>query len=174
MASPLDPLPPSYSLICHRLSRDGDSVSFRHKTTSRADSYLSHKKALEAGYNDTLYLNDKNELLECTRANILLILEDKIITPRLDQGILSGVTRNKIFEIAKEEGIQIEEKSVHSLYLNKAKEVFISSAIIDVMPVSRIKAEDREYKYLTAITIDKITQSYKLMIKRYIEKYKQT
>ena len=147
MASPLEKLSASYSLLAYTLSRDSKSVSFRHKTTSRADSYVAYKKALENGFNDALYVSEKNELIECTRANIFLVMEDKIITPLLESGILSGVTRAKILDIAKRNSIHIEEKNVHSLYLNKAKTVFITNAIIGLMPVSKIKLEDREYDF---------------------------
>ena len=144
MASPLEKLPGSYSLLAYTLSRDSKSASFRHKTTSRADSYVAYKKALENDCNDALYMNEKNELIECTRANIFLVMEDKIITPLLESGILSGVTRAKVLDIAKRNSIHIEEKNVHSLYLNKAQAVFITNAIIGLMPVSKIKLEDRE------------------------------
>ena len=160
IASPLDKLPSSYSLLVHTLSRDTKSISFRHKTTSRADSYMAYKKALESSFNDALYINEKNELIECTRANIFLVMEDKIITPLLESGILSGVTRSKIIEIAKRENITIEEKNVHSLYLNKAKAVFITNAIVGLMLVSRIKFEDREYSFPVDSQIISLKNAY--------------
>ena len=147
MASMLEQLPNSYSLLSYTLSRDSKSVSFRNKTTSRADSYVAYKKALESGFNDALYVNEKNELIECTRANIFLVMEDKIITPLLESGILSGVTREKIIEIAKKENITVEGKNVHSLYLNKAIDVFITNAIVGMMAVSKVKLEDTEYNF---------------------------
>ncbi len=147
MASPLEKLANSYSLLSYKLSRDSNSVSFRHKTTSRADSYVAYRKALEEGFNDALYVNEKNELIECTRANIFLVMEDKIITPLLESGILSGVTRERTIEISKKENIIVEEKNVHSLYLNKAKSVFVTNAIIGIMPVSRIQFNDKEYSF---------------------------
>ena len=103
--------------------------------------------AQSKGFNDALYLNEKNELVECTRANIFLIMEDKIITPLLESGILSGVTRAKLIDIAKKEGIIVEEKNVHCLYLNKAADVFVTNAIVGLMPVSRIKLGDKEYSF---------------------------
>src|SRR3989338_439304 len=170
MASPLEKSHSSYSLLAYTLSRDSKSVSFRHKTTSRADSYVAYKKALEEGFNDALYVNEKNELIECTRANIFLVMDDKIITPLLESGILSGVTREKIIDIAKKEGMTVEEKNVHSLYLNKAKGVFITNAIIGLMPVSRVKFEDKEYPFSDKIT--RLKNAYDTEVQEYIKSAK--
>ncbi len=172
MASPLEKSPASYSLLSYTLSRDTKSVSFRHKTTSRADSYVAYKKALEAGFNDALYVNEKNELIECTRANIFLVMEDKIITPLLESGILSGVTRERIIEIVKKENITVEEKNVHSLYLNKAKAVFITNAIIGIMPVSRVKFEDKEYSFSIDSKIVSLKNTYDAEVQEYLRSCK--
>jgi branched-subunit amino acid aminotransferase/4-amino-4-deoxychorismate lyase len=168
MTSPLEKPPSSYSLLAYTLSRDSKSVSFRHKTTSRADSYVAYKKAMESGFNDALYINEKNELIECTRANVFLVMEDKIITPLLESGILSGVTREKIFEIAKRENLSIEEKNVHSLYLNKAKGIFITNAIVGLMSVSRVKFEDKEYNFSTDSKITSLRNAYDGEVMEYI------
>lgn len=168
IASGLDNLPVSYSLLGWTLSRDSNSVSFRHKTTSRADSYVAYKKALEDGYDDAIYLNEKNELVECTRANIFLVTGDKIITPLLESGILSGVTRSKILEIAKQKNLEIEEKIVHSLYLNRSYEVFITNAVIGIMPVSKIKLSDRELSFNSRYITDQVKKAYELLVKDYV------
>jgi branched-subunit amino acid aminotransferase/4-amino-4-deoxychorismate lyase len=168
IASGLDNLPVSYSLLGWTLSRDSNSVSFRHKTTSRADSYVAYKKALEDGYDDAIYLNEKNELVECTRANIFLVTGDKIITPLLESGILSGVTRSKILEIAKQKNLEIEEKIVHSLYLNRSDEVFITNAVIGIMPVSKIKLSDRELSFNSRYITDQVKKAYELLVKDYV------
>lgn len=169
LASPRAVPPSSYSLLAKKLSRDSNSISFRHKTTSRADSFFLYKEAQNLGFNDVLYLNERNELIECTRANIFLIMEDKIITPLLTSGILSGVTRSKVIEIAKKEGIQIEEKNVHSLYLNKAKSVFITSAIVGIMLVSKIELDDKKYSFSTDTVSTRLRSSYDAEVEQYIK-----
>lgn len=171
MASPLEKLPEAYSLMTYTLGRDSKSVSFRHKTTSRADSYVAYKKASENGFNDALYISEKNELIECTRANIFLVMEDKIITPLLESGILSGVTRSKVLEILKSDEVEVEEKNVHSLYLNKAKNVFITNAIIGIMQISRIKLDDREYDFSRDSIVTKLKNAYDICVQEYLGKH---
>lgn len=168
LAYQLDKLQSSFLLLGKVLSRDTNSVSFRYKTTSRADSYVAYKEAIENGFNDVLYLNEKNELVECTRANIFLSMEDKIITPILESGILSGITREKIIEIARNEGIIIEEKNVHSLFLNKAQGVFTTNAIIGVMPVSKVKTIDKEYNFNLDSKTIKLKNAYDGAVVEYL------
>ena len=170
MALPFDKLSVSYTLLGKTLSRDANSVSFKHKTTSRADSYRAYMDAQSKGFNDALYSNEKNELIECTRANIFLVMEDKIITPLLESGILSGVTREKVIDIAKKEGIAVEEKNVHCLYLNKAIDVFITNAIVGVMPVSRIVLSDKEYTFSKSSMLVKLKNAYDTSVQEYLKK----
>ncbi|GEM_PF-1166220 len=165
-----DVLPQSYSLLGYKLGRDFNSISFKHKTTSRADSYFAYKLAQNLGFNDALYLNENNELVECSRANIFLVMGDKIITPLLETGILSGVTRSKVLAIAKKSSIEIEEKHVNSLFLKMAKGVFITNAIISIMPVSKIKLEDKEYNFLTSSQIIDLQNAYRAELEEYLKK----
>lgn len=170
LTMPLENLPSSYKLLGKKLERDPISISFRHKTTSRADSYLAYKDAMEKGFNDVIYLNEKNELVECSRANIFLIMQDKIITPRLESGILSGVTRSKLLDISKDASLQVEEKNVHSLYLNKAKSVFVTNAIIGLMQVSKIVLEEKEYVFPDDKVITDLKKIYDSNILQYVSK----
>ncbi len=170
LTMPLENLPSSYKLLGKKLERDPISISFRHKTTSRADSYLAYKNAMEKGFNDVIYLNEKNELIECSRANIFLIMQDKIITPRLESGILSGVTRSKLLQIAKDVSLQVEEKNVHSLYLNKANSVFVTNAIIGLMRVSKVVIEDKEYSFSDDKVIIDLKKIYDSNVLKYINK----
>ena len=168
---PVDKLIPSYILLACTLSRDPNSVSFRHKTTSRADSFVVFKRAQEEGFNDAVYLNERNELIECTRANIFVVLQDKIITPLIESGILQGVSRGKIIEIAKKNNLLIEEKNVHSLYLTKATDVFVTNAIIGIMAVSKIKFEDKEYSFnLRDSKTISLKNAYDACVQEYLRK----
>ncbi len=169
-AMPLDSLPQSYSLLSYKLGRDFNSISFKHKTTSRADSYFAYKQAIESGFNDVIYLNEKNELIECSRANIFLLMEDKIITSLLETGILSGVTRSKVLEIAKKDSIPIEEKNINSLFLKVAKGAFITNAIVGIMPVSKIKLEDKEYSFQTGLQIINFKNAYRQKLEEYLKR----
>lgn len=171
----LVPLPETYSLLGKYIYRDPRAFSFVHKTTSRADSYIAYKEANDAGFNDALFINEKNELIECSRANIFLVMDDKIITPELTTGILSGVTRNIILDICKKENIILEEKKVNTLYLNRANDVFITNAIIGIMSISKVKLEEKEHTYSSrSLLVSSLKTIYKDFSKSYILENKKT
>ena len=169
------PLLETYSLLGKYIYRDPRAFSFVYKTTSRADSYIAYKEANEAGFNDALFINEKNELIECSRANIFLVLGDRIITPELTTGILSGVTRNIILDICKKENIILEEKKANTLYLNRANDVFITNAIIGIMPIAKIKLEEKEHTYSSRNQlVSNLQIIYKNFSKSYILENKKT
>ena len=169
-AAQLETIPESCKLIAKKTIRDLESLSSRHKSTSRLDYHLDYMEAVENRFNDALYINEKNELLECTRSNIFLIMEDRIITPKVESNILDGVMRNIILRIAEKENIVIEEKNVHSLYLNRAKGFFVANAIIGIMPVSDLRVEDKEYNFSIHPEVISLKNSLDAEIQEYVRK----
>lgn len=164
MTSELDESNKSFRLICKKFDSSENHIFLRYKTTSRVDYHLAFLEVQEAGYDDALFMNIKNELSECSRSNIFLVMEDKIITPDLSSGILPGITREKIILLAKKNAIVVEEKKVSYLYLNKAKSVFVTNAIIGIQPVSEIKFEDRLFSFEISQIFEGIKSFYEDLI----------
>lgn len=94
-------------------------------------SWVSHVAVLEKahaeGYDDALLVNEKEQLAECTSANIFLVRDGEILTPPLSSGCLAGITREILFEIAPRTGIPLRERELTLGDLDSANEVFISS-----------------------------------------------
>ena len=85
---------------------------------------------------EILYVYD-GEILECATSNIFLVKNGKLITP--SDGILGGITRKVILELAKASGqYEIEERLVYEDELKTADEIFITSSFKDVVPVVNI------------------------------------
>lgn len=98
----------------------------------RAIDYLDEYK--KKGYSEVLYVLD-NSVLECTSSNIFFFKGKKLITP--EEGILMGITRKVILELA-EEIFEIEQRQIKLDELLNADEVFISSTEREIMPVIMI------------------------------------
>lgn len=82
---------------------------------------------------DLLYCQQGN-VTECPRANLFMVTEDnKLVTP--DAHILAGITRSKILELAEENGVIIERRTVRLDEVKNAKEVFITSTTKNILPV---------------------------------------
>jgi branched-subunit amino acid aminotransferase/4-amino-4-deoxychorismate lyase len=111
--------------------RDPRAVLSGHKVTSYLENVLAHELAVERGFADALYQGLKGELLEGSVSNIFLVVNGRLVTPRLG-GILPGVTRSVVLELAK-----VKERTVLLKELWKADEAFLTNALIEVLPIGR-------------------------------------
>src|SRR5262249_44452207 len=94
-----------------------------------------------AGCVEALMLNHKGEISECTGDNIFVVKRGALATPPLDAGILEGVTRNTVIELAREAKIPVHERSLtrHDVYA--ADECFLTGTAAEVIPV--VKCDGR-------------------------------
>ncbi len=105
------------------------------KTINYIPAVLALKKAKAAGAFEALYVNAEGIALECTRSNLFIIRDGRLITP--ETGILHGITR----KVALERAAGICEVELRSLPLDEVKgadEVFITSSTKEVLPVVQI------------------------------------
>ncbi len=118
---------------------DQDSVFRQIKTISYAIHAVALKLAKKRKCDDALMLNTKNQVAEVTSANIFWVKKNKIYTPPLTAGCLEGITRKILIREAKKTGFQLIEKNCILNTLYKSDEVFITSSLKFVMPISKIK-----------------------------------
>jgi len=86
-------------------------------------------------------LNHKGEVAECSGDNIFLVKHGVLRTPPTDSGILEGITRKAVIEVARKAGIQVQEVSItrHDVYI--ADECFLTGTAAEVIPV--VKCDGR-------------------------------
>ena len=86
-------------------------------------------------------LNSQGHVAECTGDNIFIVKAGRLITPSIDSGILAGITRQVVMDLATEAGIPVEELTLtrHDLYV--ADECFLTGSAAEVIPV--VKIDDR-------------------------------
>jgi branched-chain amino acid aminotransferase len=128
-------------------------------------SWVSHAAVLEKvharGFDDALLVNERDQLAECTSANIFLVRGGEVFTPPLTSGCLAGITREILLEIAPRAGFPLHEKELTAEDLSAAEEVFISSTTREVAAIASI---DPKWKYpapgKTTQALEKIFQGY--------------
>jgi len=81
------------------------------KSANTMEAMLARQEARTKGADEALFLNEKGFLTEASGSNIFLVKNDILITPRFETGILPGVTRVVLFEIANRLGIKVKEKT---------------------------------------------------------------
>ncbi len=115
------------------------------KSLNFLNNILVRMEASERGLFEAVMLNHDGYLAEGSVSNLFFVTRGVLHTPSPDTGILEGITRQTVLEIAAEKGIEVEEGlfSIRELY--GAEEVFLTNSLIEILPVSRIegKAYDR-------------------------------
>jgi branched-chain amino acid aminotransferase len=83
-------------------------------------------------------LNVDGQLAECTTSNIFFVKNQQLHTPAVECGILKGITRDVVMELAEEQGVSVEEGRYTMEQLFQADECFITNTGVEIMPISRI------------------------------------
>ena len=108
------------------------------KTDSRMSYQVARHRARAAGADEAILRTIHGDLAEGTATNLLLVLGGALHTPGLERGILAGVTRGAILEGCRETGIPVFERELETGDLAAADEVYVTSAVIGVVPATRI------------------------------------
>ena len=109
------------------------------KVTSWLQNVWLLDQAQQRGFEEAILLNERNEVTECTAANVFCVREGVVTTPPLSAGCLPGITRAILLEIGVKAGVRIKEATVAAEDLFSADEVFITSTTREVQAVSQIE-----------------------------------
>ena len=114
------------------------ALSPRIKSLNYLNNILAKIEGLQAGCIEALMLNHKGEVAECTGDNIFIVRHGELLTPPLDAGILEGVTRDAVIEIAREAGIGVRELPLtkHDVYI--ADECFLTGTAAEIISVVKV------------------------------------
>ena len=114
------------------------ALSPRIKSLNYLNNILAKIEGIQAGCIEALMLNHKGEVAECTGDNIFVVRSGRLLTPPPDAGILEGITRNAVMELAHAAGIDCRETTLtrHDLYT--AEECFLTGTAAEVIPVVEI------------------------------------
>jgi branched-chain amino acid aminotransferase len=110
----------------------------RVKSLNYLNNILAKIEGLQAGCIEALMLNHKGEVAECTGDNIFLVRDGVLYTPPIDAGILEGVTRQAVIELAERAKIKVREIPLtkHDVYI--ADECFLTGTAAEIIPVVKV------------------------------------
>ena len=109
------------------------------KYISWSENLTRYERAHEQGFDEVVLLNERDEVAECSSANIFIVKGDHAFTPPLSSGCLPGVTRALLLDEIRVPGILVSEKALLLADLESADEMFITSTTRDLMPVASVK-----------------------------------
>ena len=108
------------------------------KTGNYLNNILALREAHAAGADDAVLLDLRGRVTEATTSNVFFVRHGVVVTPPLVLGMLEGVTRAVVIEVARGEGLMVREEPHGPEALAAADEVFLSSTLREVMPVTSL------------------------------------
>ncbi|RME38982.1 MAG: branched-chain-amino-acid transaminase [Planctomycetota bacterium] len=115
-----------------------NTTSPRIKSLNYLNNVLAKAEAMDVGADEAIMLTTEGYVCECSGDNIFLVRDGVIRTPPTSMGILEGITRGLVIELARKAGIPVEETLLirHDLYV--ADECFATGTAAEIVPITRI------------------------------------
>lgn len=114
------------------------SLNPKVKSLNYLNNILAKIEADKAGASEALMLSYDGYAAECTGDNIFIVKEGKVLTPPVSAGILEGITRGTVIELAVQQGLALEESQLLPEDIYAADECFLTGTAAEVVPVTKI------------------------------------
>jgi branched-chain amino acid aminotransferase len=118
-----------------------NALNPRIKSLNYLNNIMAQIEAVQAGCFEALMLNHKGEVAECTGDNIFIVKRGILKTPPTDAGILEGITRGAVLELARRANDAVQEVSLTRYDIYTADECFLTGTAAEVVPV--VKCDGR-------------------------------
>jgi branched-chain amino acid aminotransferase len=125
-------------IISHTLRNPSDSLDPNIKSGNYLNNVMAFSEAKKRGAFDAIMLNHHRHVCEATTSNLWIVKNNKVITPPLSAGLLEGITRSTLLEVAKSHGFETYEDNITTDELISADECFITSSTKFIVPVTKI------------------------------------
>ena len=110
----------------------------RIKSLNYLNNILARIEANRAGADEALMLNLDGNISEGSVDNLFIASQGRLLTPPLSDGLLAGITRDVVIEVARERGIECSEVSLRLDALYAADECFLTGTGAELIPVRRV------------------------------------
>ena len=142
----VDPPPEAYErgvrvVIVDVVRNHPETVNPLIKSNNLLNCALAGQQAIRRGGYEGIMRNYRGELTECTTANLFVVQDGSALTPPLECGLLSGITREFLFEVGTEAGIAVREQVLRDEDLFRADEAFLTSTTRELLPI--VNVDDR-------------------------------
>jgi len=127
-----------FRAVVSSIRRNSQSPLSRLKSANYLENMLAKQEARAAGVDEALCLNEKGLLAEASMSNIFLVNDGILRTPTEDSGILPGITREVVLELASQLGISTFEQDIRLDELSQTQEAFLTNSLIEIMPLTEI------------------------------------
>jgi branched-chain amino acid aminotransferase group I len=127
-----------WSLATVSIRRNLTSPLCSVKSANYLDSVLARAEAQQLGAEEALLLNTDDMVAEGTMSNLFFVIQGKLVTPDRASGLLPGITRSVVLRLAEATGMAVEERSITPEEVALASEIFLTSSLLEIMPVTKL------------------------------------
>lgn len=140
---PLEAYQDGVSVVSYRTERVTDnSAAAGAKVGNYLTAVLASREVRRAGAAEALIVDGQGRVVEGATSNVFVVEADgTLVTPPEHDGILLGITRETLLEVAASLGVPVRYESLSLERVKNAAEVFVSSSIRELLPVVRIDGE---------------------------------
>jgi branched-subunit amino acid aminotransferase/4-amino-4-deoxychorismate lyase len=124
-----------------RFRRKSQICSSRLKILNYLEGIMVRNEAIPKGSFETIFLSESGYVCEGTVSNVFMVRGNKVMTPSLDCGVLPGITRKIVLELASYVGLGTHEGKFSENQLKGSDEVFVTNSLIEIIPVVKIDDE---------------------------------
>lgn len=158
-------------LIIPRIRRNlNEAINPQIKSLNFLNNILAKIEAKHSDAYEALMLNALDKLTEGTVSNAFFMKDEILCTPSLECGILDGITRQIVLDLAVKEGMTVKEGAFTREDIYEASEVFITNTTMELMPVCRV--DDRPYSVGSVARL--LRKAYRQEVKTYVANVKSS
>jgi branched-chain amino acid aminotransferase len=130
-----------FRVVVSSVWRNSRSPVSAMKSLSYLESMLARQEARAAGVDEAICLNEEGFLAEASMSNVFLVVGGALKTPGIASGVLPGITREAVLELAEKLKIPASEDDITLEDLLQADEAFLTNSVIEVMPLTEVDGE---------------------------------
>lgn len=109
-----------------------------YKTLAYLDPLIARELARAAGADDAIRLDAAGHVVEGATCNIFVVVAGTVVTPPVDRGALPGIVRARVLVLCSREGVKSAVRDVTLRELRGAEELFVTSSLRGIVPVTRL------------------------------------
>lgn len=161
-APAIPPQPPAWALASSGFRIQSNNALNGVKSANKLLHVLAKDEAVRAGADEALLMNERDEIVETTSANLFWIQGDAVFTPPLACGALAGVTREVVMEICDALRIPCHEHTCETATLRTASGVFLTLSSWEIVEASAIDGKPLNRSPL----IERLCAAYREVVER--------
>jgi len=146
-ATEYTPFPPEtyekgFRAIVSSIRRNSQSLASGMKTLNYLESVMARQEARAANVDQAIQLNDKGKVAEASTGNLFIVKDNILKTPKADSGIIPGIVREVLLELAPQMNIEAIETDIELDELFSADEAFLTNVLLEVMPLVSVDGQN--------------------------------